>query len=179
MDKSNKIVGFVSVLVIFATVFWLYKTRLVMTTDNQTLYIVGAVVILAFLTLTSHYLVIGFLLRRRANAFKIIANDYALEHSHIDNLFFIPYGKLNTISGTVNGHRIEVVDESFVPRSNKLAGYIARSSIFAYASRKSANMSTKIYVDGKNVTPDYSQKWIFYRNPFMKVDEIREYLSQI
>lgn len=132
-----------------------------------------------FLAIISHYFIIGFILKNRVTAFRELSKKYSLEHSFVNNSFFIPYGKVNSLRGSVNSHTIEISDESFTAETDKLVKDVAISSLVTYTPRKSYNMDTRIYLDGKNVTPDYSQKWIMYRNPFMQIKEIKEYLSKL
>jgi len=179
MKKVDKVVGLVSVVVMVLTATYLVKAKLISTADNSSLYVVGTLFLVVLLLIAYHYLILGFILRRRVNSFKELAKMHSLEHSFAITIFFIPYGKLNSIRGNVNGHIIEVSDESFKPKTDKLVQNVLMSSIVTYTPKKSYNMVTKIYLDGKDVTPNYSQKWIFYRDPFMQVREIEEYLCKL
>jgi len=179
MKKSEQIAGIVSIAAIIFLVFYVFKLKLISIEDERTMYVAGALIGVSLLAIISHYLTIGFILKRRVAAFKDLAKKYSLEHYFVSNIFFIPYGKLNSIKGNINNHTIEISDESFIPKTDKLAEDIAISSVVAYTPRKSYSMSTKIFLDGKSETRDYSQKWIIYRNPFMKVSEVESYLSEL
>lgn len=179
MKKIDIIVGPVSIAVIVLTVFYGFRMGLIDEADNRSLYVVGAIVVGVFLILASDFIIKWYILRKRTDAFRDLAKKFSLEHTHADYGLFIPYDKLNSLSGNINNHVVEIYDESFKPTTNKLVADAVISSVVAYTPRKSYNMDTKIYLDGKNVTPDYQQKWIFYRNPFMQIKEIEEYLGKL
>jgi len=180
MKKSDKIAGVVSVIVIICTIFYLFKSKIIFIVDSKDLYIVGALFLFIFFAIFQHYIIIGLILRGRAKAFNILANKYSLKHSYKKELFLIPYGKLNTLTGKINGHDVEITDDSFLPGMGKVVKLTLLNQIFpGYTPRKSMNMDTKIYIDGQNLTPDYLQSWILWRNPFMKISEIKSYLGKL
>lgn len=179
MKKIEIFAGLVSIVVIISTVFYGFRMRLIDEAGNRSLYVVGAIVVGVFLILASDLIIKWYILRKRTDAFRDLAKKFSLEHTHSDYGLFIPYEKLNSLRGSINNHTVEIYDESFKPTTDKLVADAVISSVVAYTPRKSYNMDTKIYLDGKNVTPDYQQKWIFYRNPFMQVSEIEKYLRQI
>lgn len=178
-EKIDIIAGFVSIAVIILTVFYGFRMGLIDEADNRSLYVVGVIVVGVFIILASDLIIKWYILKKRTKAFKDLAKKFSLEHSHADYGLFIPSEKLNSLRGNINNHTVEIYDESFKPTTSKLVADAAISSVVAYTPRKSYNMDTKIYLDGKNVTPDYQQKWIFYRNPFMQVSEIEKYLREI
>jgi hypothetical protein len=180
MKKTDKIAGVVSIFVIIFTIIYLLKTKLIANADDRILYAVGALFIFSLGVLIVSSFATCYILRKRIYGFSKIAKEYTLQHSHVNNWFFIPYGKLNMIKGNISGHVIEIYDDSFLPNTGELAGVIFYQNILPfYVNKKSLNMNTKIYIDGKNVTPNYPQKWVLYRDPFMGIKEIKKYISKI
>ncbi len=179
MKKLDKIMGFVSVVAIVCTIFYLFRSKIIFTAGNEALYAVGALFIVSIFAILQHFIVIGFILRGRVKAFNTIANKYSLKHSYTNKIFFIPYGKLNTLTGNINGHAVEITDNSFLPGMNEVAKNVLLNQIyFWYTPRKQLNMDTKIYIDGENKTPDYPQNWVLWRNPFMKIKFLKKYLAE-
>ncbi len=179
MKKSDKIAGIVSVIAIVCTIFYLFRSKIVFTAGNESLYVVGAVFFFSIFVIVQHYIVIGLTLRGRIRAFNTLANKYSLKHSYTNKIFFIPYGKLNTLIGNINGHLVEITDGSFLPGMGEVVRYVSLNQIFpGYTPRKSLNMDTKIYIDGQNVTPEYPQSWVLWRNPFMKIKFLKKYLAE-
>lgn len=179
MKKTDIIVGVTSIIAIIATIFYLIESKLLFTAGKESVYAAGILLLFSVFVVFQHYIVIGLILRGRVKAFNNLANKYSLKHSHINKIFFIPYGKLNTLTGNIKGHAIEITDDSFLPDTRKTVKYVIINQIFSgYTLRKSLNMDTKIYIDGQNVTPDYPQSWILWRNPFMKMKFLEKYLAE-
>lgn len=179
MKKVDKIAGIVSVLVIVCTILYLFKSKIVFTAGKESLYAAGILFLFSVFVVFQHYIVIGLILRGRVKAFSNLANKYSLKHSHINEIFFIPYGKLNTLTGNINGHAIEITDDCFLPNMGKTVKYVTLNQIFpGFTLRKSLNMNTKIYIDGQNVTPNYPQSWVLWRNPFLKMGFLEKYLAE-
>lgn len=179
MKKPDKIAGIVSILAILCLVIYLVKSDILLGTPREVIFPVLALFLIAIFGVIIHYLIIGIILRSRIKSFERLAQKYSFKHSFVPNLIFIPYSRLNTLEGVVGGHNIVISDTCLKPTNAATAEYILLNQLGHSTVRVALNMKTEIVVDGKDETPVYQQKWIFYRNPFMKVSQIEQYLETI
>lgn len=181
MKRSDKIIGIIAVLAIVLLGVYLVKSRLIFDTPNEILFIALGVFSVPIFGLLLQFFVLELILKFRISSFKKIAKKYSLNHSFVKSSFFVPAGELNCLKGIVNKREVIIVDEQFSPDIILSAEHSFKVVTFpgqaGHIPRKSLNMRTKIIVDGLNKTPKYKQAYIFYRNPFMKISQIENFLE--
>lgn len=185
MKKTDKIAGIISIIAIIGLIIYLFKSNLLLTAPKEAIYVVSGLFVFSIIAVVSNYLIIGIILNIRIKKFKNIAEKYSFNHSFVRSWLFIPIGRLNSLSGNILGRKVEVIDECFKPGASELADLVISVSKRAFIGPgfgtldKSLNMRTKIIIDGHLVTPNYRQKYIFYRDPFMKISDLIKYLETI
>ncbi len=178
MKTSEKVAGVISIMLIIGVLFYLYNTNLIFTLDPDVISIVALLFFLSIFSIILYKVYTASIVKSRINGFASLSNRYSLKHTFVNSLFFIPYGKVNQLSGKINKVTVEVFDEyvtedltglTFEFLWNLFTSYYLTNSSDGSSDSRDSNNRTKIIIDGKEVIS----------GPFMKIKDIEGYLDGV